>query len=170
MATTHTSSRSTAKARGKSAKKVNALTLLKQDHDEVSALFDKYEKGKEKMSATQKEAMAGKICRMLTVHTTIEEEIFYPAVREEVEDAEELLGEANVEHQSAKDLIAQIQDMSAGDELYDAKVKVLGEYVKHHVKEEQNEMFPEVRKSELDVAAVGERLAARKAELMQEEE
>ena len=89
-----------------------------------------------------------------------------PAVREQVEDAEDLLDEANVEHQSAKELIAQIEAMKPNDELYDAKVKVLGEYVRHHVKEEQNELFPDVRKSELDLNALGEQLQARKMELM----
>jgi hemerythrin superfamily protein len=170
MATTHANHRAAVKPARKAAKKPNAITLLKQDHDEVSALFDKYEKQKEKMSADQKQALALKICRMLTVHAQIEEEIFYPAAREQVEDAEELLDEAKVEHQSAKDLISQIEGMEPDDELFDAKVKVLGEYIKHHVKEEQNELFPECRKSEMDLAAVGEQLEARKAELMAEEE
>jgi hemerythrin superfamily protein len=165
MATTQTHVRKT--TRRATARKPMALTLLKTDHDEVKALFDKYEKGKDRMPTAKKQELAATICRMLTVHATIEEEIFYPAVREQVEDAEELLDEADVEHQSAKELIAQIEGMSPDDQLYDAKVKVLGEYVKHHVKEEQNELFPEVRKSELDLAALGEQLEARKAELMQ---
>jgi hypothetical protein len=168
MATAHTYARGTAKRRRSDSKKVLALTLLKADHDEVKDLFDKYEKGKDKMSASQKQALATTICQMLTIHTTIEEEIFYPAVREQMDDMEDLLDEANVEHQSAKELISQIEGMSPDDELYDAKVKVLGEYVKHHVKEEQNELFPEVRKSEIDLNALGEQLETRKAELTKE--
>ncbi len=168
MATPHANHKSVSKRPAK-AKKSNALTLLRQDHDEVSALFDKYEKSKEKAAPAKKQELANTICQMLTVHATIEEEIFYPAVREQVEDAAELLDEAEVEHQSAKDLIAQIEGMSPDDELYDAKVKVLGEYIKHHVKEEQNEIFPEVRKSDMDLAEIGAKLEARKAELMQQQ-
>jgi hemerythrin-like domain-containing protein len=101
----------------------------------------------------------------LTVHAQIEEEIFYPACHEHVEDAEDLLAEAKVEHQTLKELIAKIEKAKPGSEEFDAEVKVLGEYVKHHVKEEQNELFPKVRKSELDLTEVGEQLATRKEEL-----
>lgn len=167
MASTQASQRN-ARKQAAPAKKLNALTLLKQDHDEVNELFEKFENKKEKMSASQKQDLALQICQMLTVHATIEEEIFYPAAREQVEDGEELLDEAEVEHQSAKDLIAQIEGMKPNDELFDAKVKVLGEYIKHHVKEEQNELFPECRKSDMDLAAIGQQLQARKSELMKE--
>ena len=166
MATPHVTHRTS--KRRTATKKANALTLLRQDHDDVSALFGKYEKSKAKMSAETKQALALTICQMLTIHATIEEEIFYPAAREQVEDGEDLLDEAEVEHQSAKDLIAQIEGMKPDDELYDAKVKVLGEYIKHHVKEEQNELFPACRKSDLDLAAIGAQLEARKKELMAE--
>jgi hemerythrin-like domain-containing protein len=145
----------------------NALSLLRSDHAAVSALFDRYEKGKDRMSASQKAQLVQEICTALKIHTTIEEEIFYPAVREQLESAEDMLEEATVEHASAKDLIAQLEEADVGDELYDAKVKVLGEYVKHHVKEEQNELFPEVRSSELDLTALGEQLKQRKSELAQ---
>jgi hemerythrin-like domain-containing protein len=145
----------------------NALSLLRSDHEAVSALFDRYEKGKGRMSSSQKAQLVQEICKELKIHTTIEEEIFYPAVREQVESAEDMLEEATVEHASAKDLIAQLEEADAEDELYDAKVKVLGEYVKHHVKEEQNELFPEVRSSELDLAALGEQLKQRQSELAQ---
>jgi hemerythrin superfamily protein len=145
-----------------------ATALLKRDHAEVKKLFKDYDKLAEgEAGSDERRALAEQICAMLTVHATIEEEIFYPAAREaEVES--DLLDEAEVEHASAKDLIAQIQSMSADDELYDAKVKVLGEYVDHHVQEEEGEMFPQCRESEMDLAALGEQLAARKAELMAE--
>jgi uncharacterized protein (UPF0335 family) len=112
-----------------------------------------------------KAALCAKICLALKVHTQIEEEIFYPAARAATKD-DDLLDEATVEHAGAKDLIAQIESMKVGDDLYDAKVKVLGEQIKHHVKEEQEELFPEARESGMDLRALGEQLAARKKELM----
>ena len=105
----------------------------------------------------------------LTIHATAEEEIFYPAAREAGIESD-LLDEAEVEHASAKDLIAQIRAMTPEDDLYDAKIKVLGEYIDHHVKEEEEEMFPKCRKSEMDLAGLAAELAERKAELMEEEE
>jgi len=141
----------------------DALTLLRADHQMVQALFDKYEKTR---AEDRKGALAQQICNELTVHAQIEEEIFYPAAREAIRE-KDLIDEATVEHQSAKDLIAQIEGGNAGQELFDAKVKVLGEYIKHHVKEEQNELFPQVRKTKLDLRELGERLQARKQELME---
>jgi hemerythrin-like domain-containing protein len=146
----------------------NAIALLKSDHEAVSALFEKYEKGKGRREAGAKAELAKKICDALTVHAQIEEEIFYPACHQEVEDAEELLAEAKVEHQSLKELIGKIEGERPGSEEYDAQVKVLGEYVKHHVKEEQSELFPMVRKSDMDLAEVGAQLEARKKTLMAE--
>jgi hemerythrin superfamily protein len=143
----------------------NALSLLKSDHEEVSELFDKYEKGVGRSTPRQKAVLARQICEALTVHAQIEEEIFYPACHQQVDKAEDLLAEAKVEHQSLKELIAKIEQAKPGSEEFDAHVKVLGEYVKHHVKEEQNELFPKVRKSEMDLNEVGDRLAARKDEL-----
>lgn len=142
----------------------NAITLLKADHTAVQELFDKYEKTR---SADRKAALAEQICNELKVHTQVEEEIFYPAARAAIRD-QDLLDEATVEHASAKELIAQIENGKPGDDLFDAKVKVLGEYVKHHVKEEQNELFPKVRKTKVDLEALGEKLQARKNELMSE--
>ena len=147
------------------AKKTNAIALLKADHEKVEALFDRYEKQKEKMTPRQREQLAGEICGELKVHTQIEEEIFYPAAREACEECEDMLDEADVEHASAKQLIAEIEG-GPKDDHFDARVKVLGEYVKHHVKEEQNELFPEIRKSELDLDELGEQMAARKQELV----
>ena len=99
------------------------------------------------------------------MHAQIEEEIFYPAAREATED-NDLLDGATVEHASAKELIAQIMDMTPGDDLFDAKVTVLGEQIKHHVKEEEGELFPEAKKSKMDMEDIGAKLAARKAELI----
>jgi hypothetical protein len=139
-----------------------AIRLLKKDHREVERYFQDYE-GLE--DDAEKLALAQKICAALTVHAQIEEEIFYPEERGEVDD--DLLDEALVEHASAKALIAEIQSMKPGDDLYDAKVKVLGEYIQHHVKEEEGEMFPEAQKTDLDLDAIGRRLESRKAELME---
>ena len=155
-------------ARKKSApQRQNALSLLRSDHEEVSALLQKFEKGKSRLDARQKGALAGEICEALTVHAQVEEEIFYPACRENVDKAEDLLAEAKVEHQSLKELIAKIESEKPGSAEHDAQVKVLGEYVKHHVKEEQNSLFPKVRKSDLDLKALGDQLIARKGELQQ---
>jgi hemerythrin superfamily protein len=153
---------SSRKSSRKSAAPRDALALLRADHQLVQALFDKFEKTR---AEERKSALAAQICNELTVHAQIEEEIFYPAAREAIRD-EDLIHEATVEHQSAKDLIAQIEASDASDELFDAKVKVLGEYVKHHVKEEQSELFPQVRKTKLDLKELGERLTTRKQELM----
>lgn len=149
------------------AQKLNdAIKLLTQDHKDVDALFKRYDKLCESDGpSAQRAELARQICTMLTVHTTIEEEIFYPAARAVLKE-QDLLDEAEVEHASAKDLIEQIEGASPDSELYDAKVKVLGEYIRHHVKEEQDEMFPKVRRTELDLVLVGEALASRKQELM----
>lgn len=142
-----------------------AVTMLKKDHREVQDWFDEYEqldKEGEKLALFRKIALA------LKVHTRIEEEIFYPAERGEVED--DMLDEAYVEHDGAKKLIAEIEAMQPGDEFYDAKVKVLGEYIKHHVKEEEQPggLFAQAKKGDEDLEAMGERLKARKEELMAE--
>jgi hemerythrin superfamily protein len=142
----------------------DAIKLLKADHAAVEKLFDKYEKSHKKMTNSQKKNLAGEICQMLTVHTQIEEEIFYPACRGQVDD--ELVPEALVEHQSAKDLIAKIESGQPGREEYDAWVMVLGEYIKHHVKEEHSELFPQARKADLDLKALGQELFERKDALM----
>jgi len=150
------------------AAKTDATALLERDHAEVKKLFKQYEKLAEaEAEGEERQALAERICAMLTVHATIEEEIFYPAARE-AEVEEDLLDEAEVEHASAKDLIAQIQSMSPDDELYDAKVTVLGEYVEHHVQEEEGEMFPKCRRAGMDLAGLATALAERKAELMEE--
>ena len=150
----------------KSAKSPDAIQLLTAEHKEVDTLFKEYEKLAEKDgSDEEKETLARQICLMLTVHATTEEEIFYPAAREALDD-EDLLDEAEVEHASAKDLIAQIESGSPSDPLYDAKVKVLGEYIRHHVKEEEREIFPLARKTKLDLKALGAILSEEKDALM----
>lgn len=155
------SSKTSAKTPAKS-KDPLAIELLKQDHREVEGYFEQFEKAE---SDDEKADLARRICLALTVHAQIEEEIFYPEARvEDVED--DLLDEAYVEHASAKELIRQIEGMKPGDEYFDAKVTVLGEYVKHHVEEEEKEMFPQARKSDMDLDALGEKLQARKQELM----
>ena len=156
--------RTAARARGA---KDDAIKLLKADHKEVSGLLEKYENGR--LSKDRKVATAKQICMALSVHAQIEEEIFYPAAREAVRSGEDLLDEAEVEHGSIKELVSAIENASPDDdELFDARVKVLGEYVKHHVKEEENELFPKIRKSDMDLEEVGAQLAARKEELMRE--
>jgi hemerythrin-like domain-containing protein len=158
--------RAAARTRARNGKE-DAIKLLKSDHKEVSELVDKYENGR--LSKDRKLAVARQICLALTVHAQIEEEIFYPAAREAMRDGEDLLDEAEVEHGSIKELVAAIENGSPDDdELFDARVKVLGEYVKHHVKEEENELFPKARKSDMDLEEVGARLAGRKEELMRE--
>jgi hypothetical protein len=142
-----------------------AVTLLKKDHREVEGWFDEYEQLE---ADAEKLALFNQIALALKVHTRIEEEIFYPEERGEVED--DLLDEAYVEHDGAKKLIAEIEAMRPADEFYDAKVKVLGEYIKHHVKEEEQPggVFAQAKKGDEDLDAMGERLKARKQELMAE--
>ena len=142
----------------------DALALLKADHKEVEGWFDDYE---DLTDEAQKAALVAKISLALKVHAKIEEEIFYPAARQATKD-DDLLDEADVEHACAKDLLAQIDTMRVGDSHFDAKVQVLGEQIKHHATEEEDEMFPEARDCKMDLVALGARMAARKAELMLE--
>ena len=139
----------------------DALALLKEDHRKVEKLFKEFESAK---GDGRKEKLARQICMELTVHTTIEEEIFYPACDGKIE--EDMLKEAYVEHDAAKLLIAEIEAGSGKtDDFFDAKVQVLGEQIDHHVKEEEDELFPKVRKADIDTKSLGEQLAARKQEL-----
>lgn len=150
------------------AAKSDATVLLTRDHTEVRKLFKQYERATNSMGASERQALAELICDLLTIHTALEKEIFYPAARE-AQLKSSLLDEAEVEHACAKDLIAQIRAMSPEDDLYDAKVKVLGEYVNHHVEEEEEEeMFPKCRRSKMDLAALAQQLAERKSELQAE--
>ena len=160
--------KSAASAKRSTRSQADATTLLAKDHKDVRALFKRYEKlSKAEADGSERQALAEQICRMLTVHAQIEEEIFYPAVREAEVD-EDLLDEAEVEHASAKDLIGQIQSMQPDDDLYDAKVTVLGEYINHHVEEEEGEMFRKARRAKVDMVNLGEQLMQRKEQLMGE--
>jgi hemerythrin superfamily protein len=167
-----TATKTRAKAPAKPASKPapgDAIDLLMSDHKAVKALFKQYDALVEADGdADDKQAIAQQICQMLTVHATVEEELFYPAARDVLGDDQDLVDEADVEHSTAKDLIAQIEDSSPDEALYDAKVKVLGEYIDHHVKEEEGEMFPKVKKAKLDTQSLGAEMATRKDELMAE--
>jgi hemerythrin superfamily protein len=140
----------------------DATTMLRADHKLVSELFDQYEKAR---SSGRKKKLVSEICLELSVHAQIEEEIIYPAVKLALKD-KELVPEATVEHATLKDLIAQVDGVEPDGEMFDAKVKVMSEYVKHHVKEEQAEMFPKAKRSQLDMKVLGARMSERKQELL----
>ena len=149
----------------------DALQLLMAEHREVRSMFQRYRKlaaagrrGDERM------LLVSQICVALTLHTQIEEEILYPAARAVLTRDEEIVDEAYVEHAGAKTLIAQLKTMTSDQPLYDAKVKVLGEYIDHHVREEETEFFPRLRRTPLDLDAIGEQLAARRKQLMAQPE
>ncbi len=149
-------------------KESDAVDLLTDDHLQVDALFKQYEKlAKKEAPAEQRRTLAQMICDMLKAHTTIEEEIFYPAARRAGIDAD-LLDEADIEHASAKELIAQIEGGNPDDDHYDAKVKVLGEYITHHVVEEHTEMFTKCRRADMDLVALRAEMEARKMALVPE--
>lgn len=148
--------------RSAAPKAQEATALLRADHKLVGGLFAEYEKTNSK---SKKKQLVSEICTELSVHAQVEEEIFYPAVKKALKDTE-LVPEATVEHATLKSLIAQVEGVEPDGEMFDAKIKVLSEYVQHHVKEEQEEMFPKARDTDLDMSALGAQLAARKAELL----
>ena len=141
-----------------------ATKLLRADHRLVDSLFKEYESSR---SPTKKKALIEQICQELIVHAQIEEEIFYPQVQEALHDTE-LVPEARVEHETLTHLISQLDEGEPGDEEFEAKVKVLSEYVRHHVKEEQTEIFPKVKDTKLDLQEMGAELIQRKEELKEE--
>jgi hemerythrin superfamily protein len=148
------------------SKSMDAIALLKDDHRKVEKLFKEFESAK---GDGRKERLAREICLELTVHTVLEEEIFYPACEGTVD--EDLLKESYVEHDAAKLLIAEIESGEGeSDEYFDSKVKVLGEEIEHHVEEEEKPggVFAQARKGDLDLQALGQQIAARKTELMKE--
>lgn len=164
---THSTSKKSAGARKAAGRRrtgsgPDAVALLEADHRAVEKLFAQFEKARD---TDRKKLLADKICLELTIHAQIEEEIFYPTSREYLED-DDIVDEAVVEHAAAKELIAEIETMQPGEELYDAKVTVLQEQIEHHVKEEESEYFPKLRKTDMDMKAVGAMLKARKEELM----
>jgi hypothetical protein len=142
----------------------DAIAMLKADHRKVEELFEKFEKAKD---SQRKQALAEEICTELSVHATIEEEIFYPACKGKVE--EDLLNESYVEHDGAKVLISELSSGSPNDEFYDAKMTVLSEEIKHHVKEEEKPgegVFAQVREAGVDLLELADRMKARKEELL----
>ena len=147
----------------------DACDLLDTDHKNVKKMFKEYEalmESRGRTVAQKKMDLARQICMELTAHAQVEEEIFYPAVRAAIKDTD-MMAEAEVEHASAKELIAQIEAASEADEMFDAKVTVLGEYIDHHVKEERTEMFPKARAArKLDLVAMRAQIEARKEELL----
>lgn len=166
-AASHATSRTTGSKTTSRAKTEDAVSILMDDHAKVKKLFKQFEKQCKADDDAGKMQTANMICMELIVHAMAEEEIFYPATRQAIND-EDLLNEAEVEHYSAKELIAQIQFAEDTGPMWDAKVIVLGEYIDHHVTEEEEEMFPKMRKTKVDLEELGEQLMMRKEELMAE--
>jgi hemerythrin superfamily protein len=158
------STRKSTRAKAAPASSTNAIKILRADHKLVNELFEQFEGTR---SSAKKMKLVQQICTELTIHAMVEEEIFYPAVKKALKD-DELVPEAVVEHDTLKGLIAQVEGVEPHGEMYDAKVKVMSEYVKHHVKEEQNEMFPKAQKTRLDMDELGSLILQRKEELMAE--
>src|SRR5690606_21499366 len=146
----------------KTSKAVEAIKLLRADHRLVNGLFEEYENT---TSVKKKRELVAQICTELTVHAQIEEEIFYPAVKQALKD-KELIPEATVEHNTLKQLIAEVEGKEPDGEMFDARIKVMSEYVKHHVKEEQTEIFPKAKTTKLDMEELGALLMERKEELL----
>jgi hemerythrin superfamily protein len=143
----------------------DAVALLAEDHKTVDKIFKEFERlTKNGGSEAKKAELVRNACAALTVHAQIEEDLFYPAMYDAI-DAEDELDEAEVEHATIKSLVSQLEEMEPGDELYDATFTVLAEYVRHHVKEEEGEIFPKAKKADLDLHALGEQLLERKRAL-----
>jgi len=145
-------------------KNKEAIAFLRAEHKLIREFFKEYEKT---CSSFRKKKIVEILCRELGIHVRIEEEIFYPAFKKALK-AKEIIAEATVEHATLKGLIAQVEGVEPDGEMFDAKIKVMSEYVKHHFKEEQNEIFPKARKSNLDLVELGKQLAERKAQLLME--
>ncbi len=162
-----TTSRTTRRA--SKGSETDALHILADDHKKVIELFDEFERMKEDEDTDDeaKQVLVETACAELTLHAQVEEEIFYPAARDAIDDMD-LLDEAEVEHASAKQLITELAAMQPGDDLYDAKFTVLGEYVKHHIQEEEKELFPKIKKADLDLEELGQEISERKMELRDE--
>lgn len=145
----------------------DAIALLKADHKRVKALFKRFAASKKAGEGSEtKRDLVADICHELRIHTELEEEIFYPAVRKQIDDAD-LMDEALVEHAGAKELVAQLEAMDPEDDLYDAKVTVLGEQVEHHVKEEEGKVFPKAKQAKVDTSTLGARMIERKAAIQE---
>lgn len=145
---------------------LDAIAMLKSDHKKVTELFDKFEKTREGGSSKEKGSLIIENCSELLIHTAIEEQIFYPAVSRKIKD-DDLLNEALVEPAGAKNLIHQLESMCPDVKMFDAKVTVLGEYIRHRVKEQQDEIFKKVRKTNIDLEALGTKMLKLKRKLME---
>jgi hemerythrin superfamily protein len=146
---------------GRRVRQPDGLAFLMKQHRDVEGLFDRFEASEDDAEKTK---LVAEICLALAVHAKIEEELLYPPAEDAIDEAD-LVDEAYVEHATAKDLIAQLEGMKVGDQFYDAKVTVLGEYIAHHVKEEETELFPEIKRSAMDLSGLAEKLEARTAQL-----
>ena len=147
--------------KGEKANKQDALSILKTDHGKVQKIFQDFDKAKDRAT---KQKLVATACNELTIHTQVEEELFYPAARQALGDSK-LLDEASVEHESVSQLINKLQEMQPGSSKYEAVFTVLGEYVNHHIKEEEDELFPKVKKSDLDLETLGQQIMERKEQL-----
>lgn len=145
----------------------DALEMLKHDHREVETLFAEYESLADGGDTTAKEAVAAEICEMLTVHAQVEEEVFYPAARQVLEQAE-IINDAEEEHANAKQLISELEELSAEDDTFDARVKALRDAIIHHVEEEEGEMFAKLKEAGMETETLGEQMAERKQEILDE--
>lgn len=155
--------------RGSKAHEQDALDILASDHKKVIKMFDEFQQMKEDNDPDEeaKQLLVEVACAELTIHTQVEEELFYPTLRDAINDMD-LLDEAEVEHASAKHLITELAAMEPEDDLYDAKFSVLGEYVKHHIQEEEKQIFPKAKKAEIDLDGLGDEIRQRKQELRDE--
>jgi hemerythrin superfamily protein len=164
------SSKTSSKSPQRGARKESsrdALHLLSEDHKKVIDMFEEFEQLKEDPDVEAKQLLVESACAELTLHAQVEEDVFYPAARDAIDDMD-LLDEAIVEHASAKQLINELNTMQPDDDLYDAKFTVLGEYVKHHIEEEEKQIFPKVKKAKVDLDELGEEIRQRKLELRDE--
>jgi hemerythrin superfamily protein len=152
---------------GEASTSIDAVALLTADHRKAKKAFEEFDKGKEQMSDEKKLALVKEVCADLLIHMEIEEKVFYPSVGERIDD-EDMMNEAKVEHNGAKDLIAQLGELKPGDPMFDAKFKVLGEQIEHHVEEEEKEMFPQAKQKGADMAALGKRLQSARMKLRSE--
>src|SRR5688572_9549857 len=148
----------------KKARRETVFTMLKTDHDKVKKLFDKFEKA----DPSEKKEIASQTLEELKVHASIEEQLLYPALRQEMNDEDGLMDEADEEHHVAKFLIAELEEMQGDEDHWEAKFSVLAENVRHHIKEEEGEIFPEARKTDIDFVALGEQMAELKQSLLQQ--
>lgn len=159
--------KSTPRSRTKTTEHDDVLSLLAADHRNVTKMFEQFEKMKKDEDDDSKQTLVERACAALTLHTRLEEEIFYPAAREMLQETD-LLDEAEVEHATAKQLITELNAMQPGDELYEAKFTVLSEYVKHHIQEEEKQIFPKMKKADIDLEGLADELRHRKTELREE--